>query len=247
MSWCPARNMNPSSSLAASLQIWMTQWKKKNNISNWSEEDHEGETLWKGNPQPVNKLTLKYQMLSCWLQDSTTIISQSSHLSNTRVSCFTASTSLHLYQTWILWLDHCRWQLGSNIMLASLGYPCCKLAFINNTLRAVGAYHPSATLGAQQGMGVRGVARRQFVLAMVSEWVFPFVPSLYFFDLSIFHTPPVCLLPSWKKTGFTAQLRISTLQDLKNLQKHLDPGKGVSLYIRHVNFIYCYECEICAH
>lgn len=138
---------------------------------------------------------------------------QSSRLANTEVaiiSCFTSSTFLHLSQNCVLWLNPCAWQLGNNITLTGLGYPSCKLASIDNTLCAVGAYHPSATLSAKQGVGVRGgVSRHNFFLqpslrdsAMASEWVFPLVPSLSLFKLSIFLTPPWAVTPVLEDSGF---------------------------------------------
>lgn len=91
-------------------------------------------------------------------------------------------------------------------MLTGLGYPCRKLAFIDNTLCAVGAYHPSATLGAQQGVWVLGggllldvslcfISLYVTQKAMASEWVFPFrtitllFPSIYLSYTSCTVTP----------------------------------------------------------
>lgn len=65
--------MNPSNTFSNIITILNDSVEKKH-ISNWSEEDHEGEALWQGNPQLVNKLTSKYQMLPRWLQDPAIII-----------------------------------------------------------------------------------------------------------------------------------------------------------------------------
>lgn len=151
---------------------------------------------------------------------------QSSRLANTEVaiiSCFTSSTFLHLSQNCVLWLDPCAWQLGSNITLTSLGYPSCKLESIDNTLCAMGAYHPSATLSAKQGVGVRGGCQDiifffnplYVTLLWRQNGCFPWYHHSRFLNYLSFLHPPERLLPSWKTVAFTAQLRISTLRDNK--------------------------------
>lgn len=190
--------------------------------------------------------------------------SQSSYLSNTLValfSCFVASTSVHFSQTYTLWLDPSPRQLGNKITLTGSGYPCCKLVFIDSSLCAVGAYHPSATLGAQQGVeggvvwgGVGGVRTSVCASSLFTWLCYGVRMGVSLCTITLLFSNCLSFLHPLRGYSRPERLRVSQgscgsphSKAIKNLQKHLDPGKGVSFYTWHDGITYGYECEICVH